>query len=324
MGLTYWTSINFIFFSCLHLSLQEASPTEILPWFDENFFGPHPVSSIGHLPEAEDVSTQPPAWLLDNELQFPDQSQTERNMSSDLNHEKSSLESEQLQTNISLLNKTLVENETVQSITPTYVLTDMHLTEVAIEEPPTVPLVMGSQLSTSHRSEISSEFSTSVFSTASSIPLDPIYEAESSLDESFHYPLKESDIPPAIALSSSSPSDVSDVPLQPYIWDISQKTSIALPTQEEETITETQSFMTHKKDDQDEFLATETGPLVNSEMSSKKIIEDSTIQYKKETDEVTFSLAMAENITGKNTYGTYVQESRKEWAILEVQRGTWL
>ncbi|XP_018412589.1 PREDICTED: proline-rich transmembrane protein 4 [Nanorana parkeri] len=296
MGLTYWTSIHFIFLACLRLSLQEATPTEILPWLHEEFFVPGPVSSIGHLPEAEDVSTRTPAWLPHNEVQFPDESQTERNISSDVNHENSILVSEQLQTNISLLNKTLEENETVQSITPTYVLTDKHLTEVAIEEPPTVPLVMGSQLSTSQWSEISSEFSTSAFSTASLLALDTFYEPESSLDGS-HYLLKESDVLPTIALSSSSSPGVSDVPLQPYIWDISPKTSIDLQTHEEEKTTETQSFMTQKMDDQDEFLATEMGPLVNSEMYSRKIIEDSTIQYRKETDEETFSLAMAENIT---------------------------
>ncbi|XP_077328973.1 proline-rich transmembrane protein 4 [Lithobates pipiens] len=297
MVLSYWTSIN-IFLTCLRLSLQE-TPTEILPWFTEQSFVPQPASSIGHLPEAEDISTQTPAWLLDNEVQVLDQSQTERNLSSDLNHEQSILGSEQLHTDISLLNKTWIENETVQSITPTYNLTDEHLTEVAIEEPPTVPLVIDSQLSTSHWPEISSAFSTSDFSKAAIFPLDPIYEPESSLDESSHYLLKESDVLSTIALSSSSyPDVVSDVSLQPYIWDISETTDIDQQTHEEENITETQYFVTHKKDDRDGFPATEDVPLVTSEILPRKVIEDSTIQHRKDTDEdEIFGLSVAENIT---------------------------
>ncbi|XP_072258027.1 proline-rich transmembrane protein 4 [Pyxicephalus adspersus] len=293
MGLKYWTSINIIFLACLHLSLQEATPTEIPPWLDEEFFLSHPVSSIGHLPE--DISTPTPAWLPDNEVEVSYQSQAAKNISSDLNHEKSILGSEILQTDISLDNKTWIENETVQSITPTYNLTDEHQTEVAIEEPPTVSLVIGPEFSTSHWAP---ESSTSAFSTDSVFPFDPVYEPGSSVDESSNYLLKELDVLSTISFSSPSyPDVVSDVPLQPYIWDISEKADNYIQTHAEEKTTETQSYMTQTMDTRDEFLATEGAPLVNSEMFTEKIPEDSTIHHKKETDEEIFSSAIVENIT---------------------------
>ncbi|KAM5171201.1 proline-rich transmembrane protein 4 [Mantella aurantiaca] len=299
MVLTYWTWIHIIIsLACLHSSLQEATPTKILPWSDEENVVPRPVSSIGQLPEAEDVPTLTPAWLLDNEVQASDLSQAEGNLSSDVSHEQFISGSEQIQNDISLPNETWAENGTAPSITPTYNPTDERLTEVAIEEPPTVPLVIDAQLSTSLWPEFSSESSTSAFSAAPSLPLDPVYEAESSLDESSQYPLKESDVLSTIALSSSSYPDVSsDVAFQPYVWNITEKNYLDLRTHEEENATGSPSFMTHGKDGGGEFLATEDAPLVTSEMSPKKGIEGSTMQPREETDEETFSLAMAENLT---------------------------
>ncbi|XP_075064626.1 proline-rich transmembrane protein 4 [Mixophyes fleayi] len=303
MGFTYWTSVNIIILAFLHTSLQEVASTEDLQWADEELIVPHSVLTTGLVPVIEYSPTLTSEWLHGNEAPLLDEVQTNKHVLPDSTHTLPFLASDQLQIDMLLLDPTRVEDDHVQSVTVNYELTDQHVTEAAIEEPPTVPLMTNSHLSTSQGPEISSPVSpTSLFTTGFKSPLEPIHVVDSNLDPTSKPLPKGEGIQPLLTTvlnSLSLPNVVSAVPLLPFILDISEPTVTDSQTIEGNPI-EVVSFPMPKKDNNTgEMLTTEDTTNVKFQMIPEELLENSSEKDRHQTEEGTssFSSTLTDNIT---------------------------
>ncbi|XP_063782762.1 proline-rich transmembrane protein 4 [Pseudophryne corroboree] len=313
MGSTYWISLNFIFLACLHMNLQEVAPTENLQWADAQ----HSVSTAGIVPEREYSSTLPSAWLHSNEAPFLDESQTDLHVLLDTSNTVSTIESDQLQNDMLLFDKNLVDNDHVQTTTANYELTDQYLTEVAIEEPPTVPLMTESQLSVSEWPEISSPFSTYTFTTAFKSSPEPTHEIESNLNKTSHPFFEGDSIQPihTTALNHLSLQNVvSASPSLPY----SLEQTVTDHQTPEDNHTKILSLELPKKDQNtSEILAAADTTSVIFQIVPEELLENSAEEDQYRTYEGISSLpsAVAENITdpGFISHGSTSPTDSSSW-----------
>ncbi|XP_069835582.1 proline-rich transmembrane protein 4 [Dendropsophus ebraccatus] len=230
MGVSYWTSISIVLLTCIPISLQGEALTENFSLADEELIVSHSVPQVSLAPVTEYSFSVTPAWTLDNEATFSDESHTDTDTLHVPTFNIPVVESDQLQTNMtnmSLHEKKQERDEYVQTVTPSYELTDIQVTEVAIVEPPSVSLVTDSFGSASPWPEISSEFPfIPVFTTGVNSLTEPIYEAETSVEKTLSPLLEIEDELPVhtTVLSSTGPqTDKSADPSLPYIWDVSEQ-----------------------------------------------------------------------------------------------------
>ncbi|XP_066450108.1 uncharacterized protein [Eleutherodactylus coqui] len=303
MGLSYRTSINIILLACLHLSLQKVTSTEDILPTDEELIVPHTVSPVGFSLADEYPSSVTPAWLNDNEAPLSDESKTDMYLLHVSTHSMPGLQPDQLQTDMLLLDQSQDTDEYLQTITPSYELTDRPVTEAANGEPPTLPPLTDSYVSASAWPEISSQLPfTSVFTTVVNFLMVPIPEAETSLENIVSHSLEEEDEVPVhtTVLSSTRPhTDVSSGPSLPYVWDISEQTATDPWIHEEKSLELVSSEVPTKKFSLDEVTATEDAPFVISDVIPEEILKDSTEKDVHQTYEETsiFASAMTVNIT---------------------------
>ncbi|XP_044147084.1 proline-rich transmembrane protein 4 [Bufo gargarizans] len=300
MGLSHWTSVNIFLLACIRLSLQEVTPTEDFSPSEEELIVSRTFSPIGLAPVTEYPPSEAPTWLDDNEASFSDESHTDMYLVHGPTYNTPVLESDQLQIDMLLLDKSQETDEYVQTATPIYELTDRHRTVVAIVEPPMVPLVTDSYGSASPWPEISSQLPFTPDFTTVNVSIELIPEAVTSLETLLYPLLEEDDVQPvnSTVLSSTGPQTDADSSL-PYIWDISKQAVTDSRLHEDEP-TEMASFeVPTKENNMDEVNATEDAPFVISEVIPDKILEVSAEKDVHQTYEDVSNVAstMTVNIT---------------------------
>ncbi|XP_073508657.1 proline-rich transmembrane protein 4 isoform X2 [Phyllobates terribilis] len=280
MGLSYWTPINIFLLACIHLSHQEVTPTENFSLADEELIVSYTVYQDDLALVTEYPSSVTSPWINNNDDKFSDESQTDTNILYVSIPDVPVLESDQLQIDMLLLDKTHETDEYEQIVTASYEPTDKHVTGLAIVEPPTVPLATDSYGSASPWPEILSQLPfTPVFATVVNSPVEPIYEADNSLEKVLSPILEEEHGLPlhTTTLSSIGPqTDVSADPLLPYIWDIGEQEVTDSWVYKDKLIEIESSEVPTKEINSGEVIATEDAPLVISDVILGEILEDST------------------------------------------------
>ncbi|KAM4039185.1 proline-rich transmembrane protein 4 isoform 1-T2 [Anomaloglossus baeobatrachus] len=279
MGLSYWTPITIFLLACIHLSRQEVTPTEDLSLADEELIVPYTISPDVLAPETEYPSSVTPPWGNNNDALFSDESQTDTNLMYVSTHDIPVLETDQLQIDMLLLDKTHATDEYEQVVTTRYEQTDKQVTGVAIVEPPTLPLVIDSYGSASPWPENSSQLHfTPIFATVVNAPMEPIYEVDTSLDKTLSpFVEEEYELPlHTTAVSSPEPqTNESTDPLLPYVWDTSEQEVTDSSVYKDKPIEIVPSEVPTKEINSSEVMATEEAPLVVSDIISREILGDS-------------------------------------------------
>ncbi|XP_077120493.1 proline-rich transmembrane protein 4 [Ranitomeya variabilis] len=303
MGLSYWTPINIFLLACIHLGHQEVTPTENFSLADEELIVPYTVYQDDLAPVTEYPSSVTSPWNNNNDDPSSDESQTDTNMLYVSTPDVPVLESDQLEIDLLLLDKTHETDDYEQIVTASYEPTDKHEKGLAIVEPPIVPLVTDSYGSASPWPEISSQLPiTPIFPTVVNSSIEPIYEADTSLEKVLSPILKEEHGLPlhSTTLSSLEPqTNVSADPLLPYIWDISEQEVTDSWVYKDKPIEIASSEVPTKEVNSGEEIATEDAPLVISDVIQGEILEDSGEKDVHQTlaDESILRSTMTVNIT---------------------------
>ncbi|KAG8576671.1 hypothetical protein GDO81_009933 [Engystomops pustulosus] len=273
MGLSYWTLINIILLALIHLTFQEVAPTENISLADEELIVSYNVSPVAEFP-----SSVAPEWSNVNEATFSNESYTDENLLHVPTHNMTVLESDQLQIDMLLLDKVQETEESVQTVTPSYGLTDREVKEMAIVAPPTVPPVIDSYGSASPWPDVSSELSlTTVITTVVNSLMEPIDEVEISLEKTLSPFLEEEDELPVdetVLSSIGTYINVFTEPSLPNIWDINEETVTDSRVYNETPTEILSSEVPLKEINLGDVTTTEDAPFVISDIIPEEIFED--------------------------------------------------
>ncbi|XP_056429066.1 proline-rich transmembrane protein 4 [Hyla sarda] len=280
MGISYWTSIHFVLLACIPLSLQEIAPTKNVSLEDEEWTVQQSVSPVSLAPVTEYPYSVTPAWTSDDDAPFSNESHTDVFPLHVPTLNIPVLESDQLSTdmtNMFLLDKSQETDEYVQTVTPSYELSDQQVTEFDIVEHSMVPLVEDSFGSESPWPEISSGLPfTPIFSTVDSLT-EPIYKIDTSLEKTLSPLLEEEDEVHVHTTVFSSFEPWTDVPVDsslPYISDISKQAVTDPQVPEDQPIEMVSSEVPTKEiTSSGEATATENAPFIISDVIPE-ILED--------------------------------------------------